>query len=89
MLNWIITQTFNLIVNGRIEVLFTWRFQMFEKIEKWALQRLLKRVAKNLPLAQEELTKLWKQHKEEIFEKIVDVIQTTLKDILVKPKKTK
>ena len=57
---------------------------MFKLVEKWALERLLKRVAKSLPIAQEKLKDLWVQHSEEIFEKVCKAIEDTITNILVK-----
>ena len=57
---------------------------MFEFIEKWALQRFLKRVSENIPMGQDRLLEIWKEHKEEIFEKVAAVIEKTIKNIIKK-----
>lgn len=57
---------------------------MFKLLEKWALKRLLKRIANGLDLAEEKLAKIWKEHNQEIFEKTVDAIEKTIEGIIKK-----
>ena len=57
---------------------------MFGFIEKWALKRLLKKVAESLPLAQDRISELWEENKEEIIEKVTEAIKTTITKILKK-----
>ena len=57
---------------------------MFQWIEKWALRRLLKRVAEGIPVAQDRLAEIWAEHKDEILEKVTENIKKTIKNILTK-----
>lgn len=57
---------------------------MFGFIEKWALKRLLKRFAATIPVGQDRLAELWKEHNEEIFEKVTEAIKKTITNILKK-----
>lgn len=57
---------------------------MFGFIEKWALKRLLKKVAESLPLAQDRIGELWAENKEEIIEKVTEAIKATITKILKK-----
>ncbi len=57
---------------------------MFKFIEKWALKRLLKRVAENIPIAQDRLTEIWEEHKDEIFQKVTEAIKQTITQIIKK-----
>lgn len=57
---------------------------MFKFIEKWALQRLLKRVAESIPYAQDRLAEIWEEHKDEIFEKVTGAIKQTITKIIKK-----
>ena len=57
---------------------------MLKRLEKWALQRLLKRVAENLPYGQDRLAQLWADNKDEIFEKVSDAIKQTIGKIIKK-----
>lgn len=57
---------------------------MFKFLEKWALKRLLKRVAEKLPEAEGKLAELWAAHSNEIFEKVVGAIEKTITDIIKK-----
>ena len=55
---------------------------MFKFIEKWALQRFLKRVANNIPQAKGKIAQIWEERKEEIFEKVCKAIKTTIVKII-------
>lgn len=57
---------------------------MFGFIEKWALKRLLKKVAESLPLAQDRIGELWAENKEEIIEKVTEAIKAAITKILKK-----
>lgn len=57
---------------------------MFKKLEKWALQRFLKRVAENIPMAQDRLAQIWDEHKDEIFDKVTKAIEKAIKEVLKK-----
>lgn len=57
---------------------------MFKWLEKWALKRLLKKVAESLPLAQDRIGELWAENKEEIIEKVTEAIKATITKILKK-----
>jgi predicted transcriptional regulator len=57
---------------------------IFKWLEKWALRRLLKRVAEGIPVAQDRLAEIWKEHKDEILEKVTENIKKTIKNILTK-----
>lgn len=57
---------------------------MFEWLEKWALQRVLKRVAENLPYAQDRIGEIWGMYKDEIFEKVAEAIKQTITKIIKK-----
>lgn len=57
---------------------------MFKWLEKWALQKFLKRAAENVPVAQNRLPEIWKENKEEIFEEVIKVIESTIIKILTK-----
>ena len=57
---------------------------MFGFIEKWVLKRLLKKVAENLPIAQDRIKELWEENKEEIIEKVTESIKATITKILKK-----
>ena len=57
---------------------------MFRWLENWALKRLLKRFAKTLPIAQDRINELWEEHKEEIFERVIEAIKKTITNILKK-----
>lgn len=57
---------------------------MIKFIEKWAFQRFLKRVAENIPVAQDRLAEIWKEHNEEIFDKVTKAITKTIEEILKK-----
>jgi 5-methylthioribose kinase len=57
---------------------------MFGFIEKWALKRLLKKVAESLPIAQDRIKELWEENKEEIIEKVTESIKATITKILKK-----
>lgn len=57
---------------------------MFKFIEKWALKRILKRVAEKLPEAEGKIAQLWAAHSNEIFEKVLAAIEKTVSDIIKK-----
>lgn len=59
---------------------------MLKWLEKWALQRLLKRVAKKVPLKKEQLKELWTKRSEEIFEKVCKAVEDTVTNILTAKK---
>ena len=39
-------------------------------LEKFIIKKLVKRLAKEIPMAEEKIKAIWEEHKEEIFEKI-------------------
>ena len=55
---------------------------MFKFLEKWALQRLLKRVVENLPQAKEKVSEAWEEHKDEIVEKVKKAIKTAVVKVI-------
>lgn len=57
---------------------------MLKWLEKWALQRLLKRVAENIPYAQDRIGEIWKEHNEEIFQKVTEAIKQSITKIIKK-----
>lgn len=57
---------------------------MIKWLEQWALKRLLKRVAENLPIAQDRLGSIWAEHSNEIFEKVTSVIKQTITKVIKK-----
>lgn len=57
---------------------------MLKLLEKWALKRLLKRIAEGLDVAEEKLAEIWQKHNQEIFEKTVDAIEKTIEGIIKK-----
>ena len=57
---------------------------MFKFLEKWALQRLLKRVAENLPIGQDRIGEIWAEHKDEIFEKVTEAIKKAISNVIKK-----
>ena len=61
---------------------------MFGFIEKIVLKRLFKKIAKELPIAQNKLEVLWKEHSEEIFKNIIEAIKTAITKILKKALET-
>jgi len=57
---------------------------MFQWLEKWALQRLLKRVSESIPIAQDRIAEIWEEHKDEIFEKVTEAIKQAITKIIKK-----
>lgn len=57
---------------------------MIKFIEKWALQRFLKRVVENIPMGQDRIAQIWQEHKDEIFEKVTSAIEQTISKIIKK-----
>ena len=57
---------------------------MIKWLEKWALKRLLKRVAEQIPMAQDRLATIWQEHKDEIFEKVTKAIKKAVSDVIKK-----
>ena len=57
---------------------------MFGFIEKIVLKRLFKRIAKEIPVAQDRLEQIWKLHSDEFFENLIEVIKTAITKILKK-----
>lgn len=55
-----------------------------KSLEKWALERLLKRIVEELPVAQDKLLEVWKAHEDEIYKKVADAIKTTVLGIVKK-----
>lgn len=55
-----------------------------KSLEKWALERLLKRIVEELPIAQAKLLEVWKAHEDEIYKKVADAIRTTVLEIVKK-----
>lgn len=55
-----------------------------KSLEQWALQRLLKRIAEELPVAKQQLAQLWEQHKDEIAKKVTEAIKKTVTNIIKK-----
>lgn len=52
-----------------------------KSIEEWALGRLSKRVAEQLPIARAKLQEIWKAHQDEIIEKVGEAIKNTIIEI--------
>lgn len=52
--------------------------------EKWALQRLLKRVVEQLPVAESKLIEIWESHEDEIYKKVGEAIKNTVVSIVQK-----
>lgn len=57
---------------------------MLKKIEKWALQRLLKRAMEKIPEAKGKIAQIWDLYSDEIFEKVVEAIEKTIATIIKK-----
>lgn len=57
---------------------------MFGFIEKIVLKRLFKRIAEQLPVAQDRLTELWEEHSEEILEKALEALKAAITKVLKK-----
>ena len=57
---------------------------MFKWLEKWALQRVVKRVAEGLPCAKEKIGQIWAEHKDEIFEKVTEAIKKAVSNVIKK-----
>ena len=57
---------------------------MIKWLEQWALKRLLKRVAENLPIAQDRIGTIWAEHSNEIFEKVTKTITDTITKVIKK-----
>ena len=57
---------------------------MIKLLEQWALKRLLKRVAENLPMAQDRIGTIWAEHSNEIFEKVTKAITDTIAKVIKK-----
>ena len=57
---------------------------MIKWLEKWALKRLLKRVAENLPIAQDRIGTIWAENSNEIFEKVTKTITDTITKVIKK-----
>ena len=55
---------------------------MFQWLEKWALRRLLKRVAEGIPVAQDRLAEIWIEHKDEILEAVKKAIASAVKKFI-------
>ena len=53
-------------------------------IEKWALQNFLKNIIAELPNAKEKVLAIWKEHKNEIFEKVKKSIYKAITDFIKK-----
>lgn len=57
---------------------------MIKWLEQWALKRLLKRVAENLPIAQDRIGTIWAENSNEIFEKVTKTITDTITKVIKK-----
>lgn len=55
-----------------------------QSLEKWALQRLLKRAVEEIPVAEEKLAEVWKAHEDEIYKKVGDAVKDTVVSIIKK-----
>lgn len=55
-----------------------------QSLEKWALQRLLKRIAEQLPIATNKLLEVWKSHEDEIYKKVGEAVKDTVVSIVKK-----
>ena len=57
---------------------------MFKFVEQWALTRLLERFVKSLSIEEGILTKIWEEHKDEIYENVCEAIKNTIIKIIKK-----
>lgn len=55
-------------------------------LEKFIIKKLIKRLAKEIPMAEEKIKAIWEEHNEEIFEKIVEFIKGLILKLLAKVK---
>ena len=52
---------------------------MFKWLEKFVIKRIIKRISKELPELKEKALEYWKDNKDEIIEKVKDVIVDFIK----------
>lgn len=55
-------------------------------LEKFIIKKLVKRLAKEIPMAEEKIKAIWEEHNEEIFEKIIEFIKGLILKLLAKVK---
>lgn len=55
-----------------------------KSIQKWALKKLLQKAVNNLPATEEKLKEIWKSHEDEIWDKVMEAIKTTVINIVSK-----
>ena len=57
---------------------------MFEKIEKWAIQRLLKKKISKFEIPKEWLLTIWLKYKDKIHEEVVKAIEKAIDKVINK-----
>lgn len=62
---------------------------MIEFIKKWALEKLLRDIVKNIKVPNQDISAFWHEHKEEIVTKIVKVVEKTIIECIMKAVKDK
>lgn len=55
-------------------------------LEKFIIKKLVKRLAKEIPMAEEKIKAIWEEHNEEIFEKIVEFVKGLILKLIAKVK---
>lgn len=55
-------------------------------LEKFIIKKLVKRLAKEIPMAEEKIKAVWEEHNKEIFEKIVEFIKGLILKLIAKVK---
>lgn len=53
-------------------------------IQEWAIKSVLKRFMNELPVAETKLRGLWKEHEDEILDKVFEAIRTTITTFISK-----
>lgn len=57
---------------------------MFKKLEQWALQRLLKRVAGNIPSIKGKVALIWEDYRDEIERQVAEAIKQAISKVVKK-----
>ena len=55
-------------------------------LEKFIIKKLVKRLAKEIPMAEEKIKAIWEEHNKEIFEKIIEFIKGLILKLIAKVK---
>lgn len=55
-----------------------------QAIQEWALKKLLQRIVDELPATEEKLKQIWKEHEDEIWDKAMEAIKTTITNLVSK-----